>query len=325
MFRFNRLPLREYIVTLLIVVTVNFLLPRVMPGDPFTAAAASEGYAVGNFSAEQIAGYKAYYGLDLPLWQQYLAYLAKLVQGDLGYSLYYKESVTTMIAARFPWTAVLVLAALFVSSTLGIWLGCLSAWCRAKSFDKILYFSMLVLAEIPSFLTGILLLFLFAAKLGWFPLAGATSPFARFDSAFLQGLDIVLHAVLPVSTLALAGIGEFYLLARSSMLTILTKDYMRTARAKGLATTRLIFRHALKNALPPIIARFFLSLGTLFGGAILIETVFDYPGLGRLMREAVLTRDYILLQGIFLWITVTVLTANHLADILCKKLDPRVM
>lgn len=322
---FSRLPLREYVVTLLAITTLNFFLPRIMPGDPFAATAAEEGYGVGNFSAAQLAAYKAYYGLDMPLWQQYLAYLHKLSRGDLGYSLYYKESVAAMIAARFPWTALLVLSSLLLSSFLGTWLGCLSAWRRARLFDRILYFLMLALGEIPSFITGILLLFLFAAKLGWLPLAGAISPFAHFDSLFLKGADILRHALLPVITLGLAGISEFYLLARSSMLTILTKDYMRTARAKGLTTSRLIFRHALKNALPPIVTRFFLSLGAIFGGAILIETVFDYPGLGRLMREAVLVRDYILLQGIFLWITLTVLTANLLADILCRKLDPRVM
>ena len=322
---FKQLRLKEYLGTLFVIITLNFFLPRVMPGDPFIPPAAEEGYSIGNFSAKQIAHYKAYYGLDAPLFRQYLTYLYKLARGDLGYSLYYKSSVTDLIAARFPWTALLVLTALLFSSLLGTWLGCLSAWRRAGPSDKVLYFLMLVLSEIPSFLVGILLLFIFAAKLDWFPLSGGISPFIRFESLFMKGGDILLHAALPVITLTLAGMGDFYLLARNSMLTVLTKDYMRTARAKGLPAKRMIFRHALTNALPPIVTRFFLSLGAVFGGAILIETVFDYPGLGRLMREAVLVRDYILLQGIFLFITLAVLTANLFADMICKKLDPRVM
>ena len=313
---------KHYILVLFVILVINFFLPRMMPGDPFQYLSVEDGNVSAVFTEEQIEQYKAYYGLDKPLHVQFWNYITGLLKGDLGYSIYYKTSVAEMILSRIPWTAFIVLCALFLSSFFGTVLGAISARLREKPADKLIYFFMIVFSEIPSFLIGTLLLIFLAAKLQWFPLSGGVTVFASFTSAFEYLADLLHHAALPVLTLSLAGLGGFYLLSRNSMLTVLTRDYIRTAKAKGLKKERILFRHALRNALPPIIARIFMSLGAMFGGAVLVENVFAYPGLGSLMREAVLARDYVLTQGIFLMIAVLVLLMNWLADRVYKKLDP---
>ncbi len=315
---------KRYFVVLFVIVAVNFFLPRLMPGDPFEFLSVEDGDVSAAFTEEQIALYKAYYGFDKPLHTQFLQYLKGILRGDLGYSIHYKASVAGMIGARIPWTAFIVVSALALSSFVGTVLGTVSAGLRESPADRCMYCVMMAFSEIPSFLLGMLLLIFLAARLGWFPLSGGSTAFVVFSSPFERVADLLHHAVLPVLTLALAGTGNFYLLARSSMLTVLTKDYIRTARAKGLSKRRILFRHALRNALPPIIARFFLSMGGLFGGAVLVENVFAYPGMGRLMRDAVLARDYVLAQGTFLTIAMMVLLMNWAADVLHRKLDPRV-
>jgi len=305
-------------------ITVNFFLPRLMPGDPFLYLSRDNQDASVGFSEEQIARYKAYYGLDKPLGRQYLHYLTDLLQGDLGYSIHYNTPVLKMILTRLPWTMFIVLTALAFSAFIGILLGSISAWLSQRTTDGVLYFFMILFSEIPAFLLGVALLFLFAAKLRWFPLSGGITPFRDFSSMREFLLDLFYHGALPITTLALSRIGEFYLLSRSSMLTILSQYYMTTARAKGLSRCRILLRHALRNAAPPVIAKIFMSIGMLFGGAVLIENVFNYPGIGRLMREAVLLRDYVLIQGIFFFVTLMVLLMNWLADLVYKTLDPRI-
>lgn len=301
------------------------MIPRLMPGDPFTfLSAEEEGQVFISYSQEQIDKYKSYYGLDKPVYIQYGHYLVNLGKGDIGYSIYYNVSVLEMVSKRMLWTFGIVLAAIIISTVVGTIMGCLSAWYRDSIFDKLLYFLMVTVSEIPAFLVGILLLFILAGQFGLFPLFGGMTSFVEYDSFFQRVKDIAHHAFLPVLTLSLTRIGGFYLLSRNSMLAVLSKDYMRTARAKGLARVRIIFRHALKNAMLPVITRVFLSLGAMFGGAVLVENVFSYPGLGRLMREAVMLRDYVLIQGIFLFVAILVLVMNLLADIVYKKLDPRV-
>lgn len=314
----------EYLITFFCIITLNFFIPRLMPGDPFTFLSSEEGSVIVTYSQEQIERYKSYYGLDKPVLEQYMNYMMKLFRGDIGYSIYFNESVVKLIVNRAVWTIPIVFVSIILSCFAGTVLGCLSAWYRNGYIDKILYFIMITFSEIPSFLVGVFFLFVLAAKLGWFPLSGGMSVFTQYDTPFLKILDIVYHAFLPVLTLSLARVGEFYLLSRNSMISVLSRDYMRTAAAKGLGNARILFRHALKNAILPIVTRIFLSLGAVFGGAILVENVFYYPGLGRLMREAVMVRDYALIQGIFLFVAVTVLTMNLLADIIYRKLDPRV-
>lgn len=313
-----------YIFTFFCVLTFNFMIPRLMPGDPFTFLSSDEGDVNITYTEEQIEKYKAYYGLDKPLSEQYVKYIKDTFKGNLGYSIYYNDQVLNIIKSRIGWTVGLVLISTFLSAVIGCVLGCISAWYKNKKGDGILYFIMMGFSEIPPFLVGTLFLFILAAKYGLFPLAGATESFAEYSNKYAQIKDIVHHGFLPVLTLTISNLGGFYLLSRNSTISVLSKDYIQTAKGKGLKRRTIVFRHALRNAIFPIITRIFLSLGAMIGGAILVENVFQYPGLGKLMKEAVFVRDYPLIQGIFILVTLLVLISNFLSDIVCKKLDPRM-
>ena len=320
----RRQTILQYLITVWVIATLNFFLPRMMPGDPFLLLSADAGEDVAPFSEAQRRHYIAQYGLDRPWLQQYGVYLAALCRGDLGRSIYYNDPVADILVRRLPWTLSLVLAAVALSTAAGTVLGSVSAHRRGGWTDRLLYAGLIVISEVPAFLLGLVLLFVFAAGLRLFPLSGAMTPFADYASFWDRLVDLGRHAVLPVATLAIVRSGGMYLLARNSMTTVLAKDYLRTARAKGLGTARIFYRHSLRNALLPITTRVFLSLGSLVGGAILVENVFAYPGLGRLMRDAVLAQDYPLIQGIFLLVTVSVLTANFAADFVYARIDPRI-
>ena len=313
-----------YLVTVWVILTLNFLLPRLMPGDPFVYLSGSEGEDLPGFSQAQKARYMAEYGLDAPLPVQYARYFARLVRGDLGQSIYYNTPVALMLARRLPWTLGLVTLAITLSTVLGTLVGAVSAAFRHQWTDRLLFMGLIVISEIPAFLVGLIILFIFSASLKIFPLSGAMSPFSGTMGLAQKIGDICMHAALPVATLTLARLGGIYLLARNSLVTVMAKDYLVTARAKGLGRVRIFWRHALRNAMLPIVTRVFMGLGALVGGAILVENVFNYPGLGKLMREAVMVQDYPLIQGIFLVVTLTVLTANFAADLIYKRLDPRI-
>lgn len=323
-FVLTRKKLPEYIITIWVIVTLNFLLPRLMPGDPFLFLSGQEGEDIAGFSETQRQYYLQQYGFDKPLPVQYGHYLIGLSKADLGYSIYYNESVTTILARRLPWTLFLVTAAVTISTFFGTILGAISASSRHLWIDRIFFLGLIIISEIPAFLLGLVLLFVFAAAMQIFPLSGAMTHFSAHMTLCQKICDIALHAALPVTTLTIVRIGGVYLLARNSIITVLAKDYLLTAKAKGLGRMRIFWRHALRNAMLPIVTRIFLSLGALVGGAILVENVFNYPGLGRLMREAVIIHDYPLIQGIFMVVTLTVLSANFMADLIYMRLDPRV-
>jgi peptide/nickel transport system permease protein len=314
----------EYLLTVWVIVTLNFALPRVMPGDPFLFLSAEEGDEIARFSEAQQHYYRSQYGLDRPLMVQYATYLGALVKGDLGYSIYYNQGVTPILLRRLPWTLLLVTAAVALSTLAGLLLGSLSAYFRGRRLDRWLYPAMIALSEIPAFLLGLVLLFTLAAGLKLLPLSGAMTHFAAYNGIWDKFMDIFRHAVLPVLTLTTVRTGGMYLLARNSTATVLTRDYLRTAHAKGLHPLRILVRHTLRNAMLPIVTRIFLSLGGLVGGAILVENVFAYPGLGCLMREAVLVHDYPMIQGIFVLVTLSVMSANFFADLIYGRLDPRI-
>lgn len=316
---------KNYFLVIPVIICINFFLPRLMPGDPFLYLSVEDGNTAAVFSQEQIEQYEAYYGLDQPVIKQFINYMSKMVQGDLGTSIFYNSSVSKMILERIPWTILIVVVSLALSSIIGTILGIISAWHREYKFDRITYTIMLFISEIPAFLIGTLLLFFLAAHFVWFPLSGGSTVFSSYDTLWEKAFDIIHHMALPVLTLVLARIGNFYLLSRNSMMTVLTKDYMRTARGKGLKKHTILFRHALRNSLTPVMTQVFMSLGTSFGQAVLVENVFAYPGVGRLMREAVLNRDYALMQGIFLVMSMMILLMNFTSEIFLKKTDPRVV
>lgn len=314
----------EYMVTVWIIISFNFFLPRMMPGDPFLSLAGEDGQEIGQYSEKERQYQREWYGLDQPIIEQYFNYAGNLITGKWGYSIHFNADVSEIIFQRLPWTLFLVFFSVVLSTLLGVCAGGISAWYQGRWIDSCIYVTFILVAEIPAFLLGLILLFIFAADLGWFPLSGAVTHYANHQNLYGQIKDILHHAVLPVISLSIVRTGGMYLLARNSMVSVLGKDYVRTAVAKGLTKPRILLGHVLKNAMLPIITRLFLTLGSLAGGAILVENVFSYPGLGRLMQESVILHDYPLVQGIFFFVTICVLFANFMADFLYRRLDPRI-
>ena len=315
-------PLGLYGFTLLAIVTVNFLLPRAMPGDPLNALfdAGSLSYLAAEGLRSQMA---RYYGLDLPLGQQYLAYLGNLLRGDLGWSISLNAPVGELIAGHLPWTILIMLPSVLLSTAVSLVVGGHAGWVRGSVTDKGLLVAFVTLGTVPVYLVGIALLLLFGVRLGWLPISGAHTLFGVYGSPLEQLLDLLAHLALPVGSLTLTMIGRDFLLARASMITVMGEDFMLVARAKGLADSTLEYRHGLRNALLPVFTRFSLKMGTAVSGAVLVETLFAYPGMGRLMFNAVASRDYPVLQGCFLVAGVGVLLANMAADLTYRWIDPR--
>lgn len=310
----------EYGVTFLAAVTINFALPHVAPGDPLRYLIGQE---VESLTVEQRQELLATYGLDQPIYEQYIDYLLGIPQGELGTSLMYSQPVVDVLLQRLPWTLLLVGTALVISTASGTLLGAWSAWREGERVD-IGLMTLLVTAEsAPAFWVGMLLITVFVSWLGWFPSYGVSS---MGVSGLSLGtfIDIAVHLALPLVTLTLARVGGIYLIARGSVLTTLGEDFLLFTRAKGLSNRDVLVRHALPNSLLPIYTRFTLQLGSLVGGAVVVETVFSYPGLGLLIYDAAIARDYPLLQGAFLVLTVTVIAANIVADLTYPLLDPRM-
>ena len=312
-----------YLLTLWVVVTLNFLLPRLLPGDPLSALLdpQSSDYV---FNAEVRAELEAYYGLDRPLPAQYAAYLRGAMTGDLGHSIRLNRPVGELLAARLPWTLLLTGTAMGLASLLGLLGGAEAAWKRGSAADRLLTAASIVAGNAPVYFVGLMLLILFGAGLGWLPLAGGRTPFARPDTVLAAAADIGRHLILPALTLTLSLLSVQFLLVRNTVVGILGEDFMLVARAKGLTPARLKWRHAVRNALLPFVAHLAAHAGLAITGAVFIETLFQYPGTGRLIFEAVGARDYPVIQGVFLLVAAVVLTANLVADGLNAHLDPRV-
>lgn len=308
----------KYAVLFFALITAHFFLPRLMRADPFVFIS-SDGTEVASYSEEEINKYKAYYGLDKPLWKQYLHYLAGIASGNLGYSIYFKDTVVSLIFKRLVWTAGIVCASLLISLMLGLCFGIVSAWCAGKRLDGFLYHAMTGLSEIPSFLTANVILMFFIIRWRVLPTSGGITPFLPLAFTLPVIADIIKHAVLPALTLSLLKTPAFYFVTRSAMLRQLQKKYVETAQAKSLGAFTIAVKHCLPNASNPIITRFLLSLQTLFNGALIVENVFKYPGIGRLIRDAVFYRDYLLLQGIFFIITVFILSISALGEAVYQR------
>jgi len=311
----------KYLVTLALAILLNFILPRAMPGDPLALIA---GNSVRQMGAERIAELRALYGLDEPMWRQFLAYLGQLARGDLGYSYRYSggRSVLEVLGEHFSWTLFLVGTSLIIAVLIGCTLGAWSAWRHGSKRDLGLVTAFFTLRSIPPFWLAMILIPIFAVGLGWLPVGDSYS-FPR-PEGWRRVTDTIWHAILPVAVLTLAYIPTAFAIMRASMLGEVGSDYIWTARAKGLSERSVLYKHTLRNALLPVITLIALDFGQLLGGALLIETVFNYRGLGNMMFEAVKSRDYPLLQGGFLLFTLGVLTINFATDLLYSRLDPRV-
>jgi peptide/nickel transport system permease protein len=313
--------LLEYTLTLFVALTLNFLLPRLMPGDPLALIAGS---AVQQMGEEKIMELRAAYGLDKPLTEQYLVYLGSLLRGNLGQSYRYSggRGVAEVLADALAWTFLLVATSLTLATLLGSALGAWAAWRRGSAADLGLLGVLFTLRSVPAFWLAMIFIPVFAVQLRWFP-SGDSYSFPR-ATGWANVKDVALHAILPVATLTLAYLPTAFAIMRAAMLDVLGEDYIRTARAKGVRARGVLYRHALRNALLPIVTSFALDFGQLLGGVTLIETVFNYRGLGLMMFEAVKSRDYPLLQGGFLVFTFGVILINLGVEWLYPRLDPRV-
>ena len=313
---------KKYIVLFFILLTIHFILPRIMKADPFVFLS-SDGTEVASYTEEEILKYKQYYGLDMPLWRQYLNYLFGIFTGNLGSSIYFKEKVITLIFSRLVWTAGIIIFSLCISSVFGLFLGSFSAWNCQRKIDTILYQGMVIISEIPSFLTANMILMFFIIKWRILPTAGGITPFIKIEFSWSFILDIIKHAVLPSLTLTFLRLPDFYFVSRSAMLQQIQKKYVETAQAKSLGDIYILMRHCLPNAINPIMTRFLLSIQTMFNATLIVENVFKYPGIGKLIRDAVFYRDYLLLQGIFLVITIFILTISLLGENFYQTIEKR--
>jgi glutathione transport system permease protein len=287
-----------------------FLILHLVPGDPAIVIAGPTA------PADVIANIRTQLGLDQPILLQYWRYLSSALHGDLGRSILSRRQVSDEVAGAFLNTLELVIAARVWSLLIGIPIGVLAAARRRSIFDKLSMVTALLGLSLPIFWIGLMAMWLFAVKLGWLPISGRGGP--MWTAAGLQ------HLVLPALTLGGVQVPALARLTRSSLLEALNQDYVRTARAKGLAERLVVAKHALKNAMLPVVTVVGLQFAGLLGGAVVTETIFSWPGLGRLAVTAILTRDFPIVQGTILVSAVTFVTINVLTDFLYAVLDPRI-
>jgi len=312
----------SYILTVFALVTLAFMLPRAMPGDPLSAQ--MEGASPAYLQDPEVrAAQAAYYGLDQPLVVQYGRYLRGLTHGDMGTSILYGGTpVTTLVGDRVPWTLLLMGTAISLAVALGILAGVHSGWNRARPVDRRLLVAFVGVRSVPVFVLASLAFFLLCGRLGWFPLGGSSTVFADFGLA-RSLVDVAYHLVVPALVMAIEFAAGYFLLMRAGMVSQLGEDYLLMGRAKGVPERVLKYRYAMRNALLPVVTLTGLQLGFAITGAIFVETVFNYKGMGLLVVDAVNARDYPTLQGCFLLISITVVTVGFASDLLYRRLDPR--
>ena len=319
--RFVLRRLGQAAVTILLIVIVNFLLFRAMPGSPDRILARNP-----YVSPQAIQQTRERWGIDRPLIpDQLVRYVGATLQGDLGFSFAQRgRPVTDVIASRLGPTLLLFGLGEVLAIWIGLALGAYAGWRRGGPTDLIGNGISLVLYSMPYFLLGMILLLIFASTLHWFPTFGMTTIGARLDSPVAYVADLLPHLTLPVVTVALGLIGQYSILMRSSIIETLSDEYITTARAKGISEDRILRAHALPNALLPTVSLIAINLGYVVAGAITVEVVFNWPGLGTLTVEALSARDYPVLQGVFLVLSISVVLANLVADMIYGRLNPRV-
>ena len=301
--------------TILGVTIVVFLLANMMPGNAVLAMLSTDSPA----PEELIKLRQGQLGLDQPVPVQYVRWLGNVVQGNLGRSFQYGDSVSAMIAQRFPATLELMLVTLLISILLGVLLGTISALRQYSSLDYSLTFLGFTGISIPDFFLGMILIFVFALRLGWLPTSGMVTAGVPFS-----WLDNLRHIILPATALALVRTAVFMRYTRSSVLEVAKNDYVRTAQAKGLRRVLIIGRHILRNALIPVITVIGLNMAALFAGSVIIETIFQWPGIGMMFINAVSVRDSPVIMGYVLMTTVVVLLVNLVTDVAYSWVDPRI-
>jgi ABC-type dipeptide/oligopeptide/nickel transport system permease component len=305
------------LVTVFVAITINFFLFRVLPGTAVTDLS-----RVPHASPQLKHALTVEFGLDKPKWEQYLIYLKNLLHGNMGISFAYQQPVSHLLFADLKNTLPMVTVGTVAAIAVGVVTGVLSAWRRGSVPDHVSTNAAIFAYAFPTQWLGLMLLIIFAGTL---PAGGMSNPFLFGAEPFWQHLaDVGQHMILPAATLMLTAYGSYTLVVRSSMLETLGEDYVLTARAKGLPPRRVVRRHAFRNALLPVVTLVALDLGYIVGGALLIEVIFSWPGIGLAMYDAIGQRDYPMLQGGFLILTVAVIVLNFAADLLYFRLDPRI-
>ena len=311
-----------YLFTAWAAITINFFLPRMMTGDPVSAYLAKN---QGKISPEAAASLRTLFGLDdgRSLFQQYMDYWGLMLSGNLGRSFSKGLApVGDVIASALPWTLGLVGIATILSFFIGSSLGAIIGWRRGSKADVIVPISTFF-STVPYFWMGLIAIAVFSSTLGWFPASHAYSKGMTPEWSWAFIGDVIQHGTLPALTIVVASLGGWVLGMRNMMITVLDEDYITVAQAKGMPNSRVLWRYAARNAVLPQIQSFALSIGFIVGGTIVMEMVFSYPGVGKLLLDATNGKDYALMQGVFLVITLSVLVANILADIAYAFLDPR--
>ena len=304
------------LLVLILVTILVFFIIRLLPGDPLIIFVAQTAQLEA-MPPEMIEQLRHQFGLDKPIHIQYINWVVNIFQGDFGTSIFYQEKVGTLMKERFPVTIHLGGLALIVGAIVGITAGVITAVRRGKWLDKMITPLTYLGITIPVFWLGILMIYAFGLKLHWLPISGYTSPFEDFWFSTRQ-------LVMPVICLSFFSIAANARQMRSSMLETISQDYVRTAWAKGLGERRVILKHALKNSLIPVITLVGMGVGIIFGGSVLVETVFAIPGVGRLLVSSILGQDYVVVQAITFVIAITILSVNLLVDISYGWFDPRI-
>jgi len=314
-----------YLVALWAAVTLNFFIPRLLPGSPVDAVLAKLALR-GPVDPDTRQAIEVMLGADddAPLVQEYLAYLGGLLTGDLGVSVtYFPTPVSQVVGQALPWTLILVGLATTITFLIGMVLGTVAGWKRGTWLDSLIP-ATTILQAVPYFWLALLFIYVLSVNLGWFPISGGydyTLVRPAFDIPFLS--NALYYGFLPALTIVLSSLGGWLLGMRNMMVSTLSEDYILTAEAKGLSPRRVMIMYAARNAMLPSVSGFAISLGFVVSGSIVVETVFSYPGLGFTMLQAVQNNDYSLMQGMFLIITVSVLAANLVVDLLYGVIDPR--
>ncbi len=310
--------LAQAVPLVLVIILINFLLIHAAPGDPVD-------FLIGSMEAtpEFLAQLRAEFGLDQPLHVQLARYVWKILQFDLGYSLRFREPVLELIVSRLPATLLLMGAALVISSVIGILLGTLAALRPYSRLDHAVTFTALAGYSMPVFWLGQIVLIVFSLQLNWFPTQGMYSLRAPSEG-WGRVVDIAHHLTLPALTYSVYHLALIYRLTRVKMQETLALDFVTTARAKGVAEPRVVLVHALRNAVLPVVTVIGLNFGFMLAGSVLTETVFAWPGMGRLLYEAIQARDYPVLMGLFTVLSVMVILANVVTDLVYAVIDPRV-
>ncbi|MDR9827197.1 ABC transporter permease [Vibrio sp. FNV 38] len=314
-----------YVLAFLGAVTINFFLPRLMPGDPIQSFLGRLAQTGGQITPEMVAALEMLYGYStsIPLIEQFLNYLHNILMGEWGTSTRFYQPVFDVLKRGMLWTSLLVGAYILISYTLTTLLGIFVAWKRGTWIDSVITVSSVVISSIPAVVMALLLYFVFASNLGWFPTGYAYDPSLDPEVSWTFISSVIYHLALPLISMILLGMGGVMGM-RSNMINQLGEDFIVMGWAKGVKDRKVMLQYGARNAILPMITSFAMSIGGIFAGSLIIEIIFNYPGLGQIMFQAMLARDYPLIQGYLLIMTFMVLSANFIADLLMFILDPRL-